>query len=191
MMVKRLGDEGKQPVPIASLPEVMTGILEEFQALLLARATDFRDSHTVAVDTWDEFVSAVSTGWAQALHCGEPACEDDIKTITAATPALRPARGRAGDRDMRAVREPVGVWQAGDLRACLLIELDPSGARRDGWSRPDARITGRPARRQLRNGAHISDGNSAVLGRTDGPGLICAARPDKVPMLTARPDRSG
>ena len=41
---------------------------------------------TRTVDSWDEFAAAVATGWALALHCGQPACEDDIK---AATPPRR------------------------------------------------------------------------------------------------------
>ncbi|RDI65194.1 proline--tRNA ligase [Nocardia pseudobrasiliensis] len=93
MMVKRLGDEGKQAVAIDSLPTVLPGILDEFQEYLLARATKFRDEHTRVVDTWDEFAAAVSTGWALALHCGTPACEDDIKAVTAATPRCIPLEG--------------------------------------------------------------------------------------------------
>ncbi|MFI1919347.1 proline--tRNA ligase [Nocardia sp. NPDC020380] len=93
MMVKRLGDEGKQSVSLENLPDVMPGILDDFQAFLLARATEFRDSHTRAVDSWDDFADAVSTGWALALHCGIPACEDDIKSVTAATPRCIPLDG--------------------------------------------------------------------------------------------------
>ncbi len=57
---------------------------------LLRRATEFRDSHTATVDGWPAFTEAVSTGWAQAFHCGDPACEDDIKAVTAATPRCVP-----------------------------------------------------------------------------------------------------
>ncbi|RJO78369.1 proline--tRNA ligase [Nocardia panacis] len=95
VMVKRLGDEGKQPVPLDTLPEAMPGILDEFQQFLLDRATEFRDAHTVSVDNWTEFTDAVSTGWALALHCGAPACEDDIKAVTAATPRCIPLDGAA------------------------------------------------------------------------------------------------
>jgi prolyl-tRNA synthetase len=61
--------------------------------MLLNRATEFRDSHTVTVDTWPEFVAAVAGGWARALHCGQQACEDDIKAETAATPRCIPLEG--------------------------------------------------------------------------------------------------
>jgi prolyl-tRNA synthetase len=60
---------------------------------VLQRATEFRDSHTRTVDTWEEFVEAVKTGWAVAFHCGEPDCEDDIKAATAATPRCIPTDG--------------------------------------------------------------------------------------------------
>jgi prolyl-tRNA synthetase len=75
---------------LETLPQLMPNILEEFQAFLLARATEFRDSHTVDVDEWDAFESGVASGWVLALHCGQPSCEDDIKTVTAATPRCVP-----------------------------------------------------------------------------------------------------
>jgi prolyl-tRNA synthetase len=90
LMAKRLGDEGKTSIPFDIAPEVVLAALEEFQEFLLRRATDFRDEHTVTVDTWDEFVAAVATGWARALHCGRPECEEDIKAATAATPRCIP-----------------------------------------------------------------------------------------------------
>ncbi len=61
--------------------------------MLLQRATDFRNEHTVTVNTSEEFAEAVKTGWAVALHCGEPDCEDDIKAATAATPRCIPTDG--------------------------------------------------------------------------------------------------
>ena len=64
-----------------------------FQALLLQRATEFRDSHTRTVDTWEEFAEAVKTGWALAFHCGLPECEEEIKAETSATPRCIPSDG--------------------------------------------------------------------------------------------------
>ncbi|MBU3067121.1 proline--tRNA ligase [Nocardia sp. NEAU-G5] len=95
MLVRRLGRDGKEAVPIDTLPQAMPAILDEFQAFLLARATEFRDEHTRTVESWDEFAEAVSTGWAVALHCGIPACEEDIKSVTAATPRCIPLEGPA------------------------------------------------------------------------------------------------
>jgi prolyl-tRNA synthetase len=91
VMVRRLGGQGKQSVELETLPQLMPDILEEFQTFLLARATEFRDSHTVDVDEWAAFESGVASGWVLALHCGQPSCEDDIKTVTAATPRCVPS----------------------------------------------------------------------------------------------------
>lgn len=93
VMAKRLGDEGKQSIPLDSVAEIMPGVLEDFQAFLLRRATDFRDAHTRTVDTWESFADAVTQGWAVALHCGTAACEDEIKAETAATPRCVPLDG--------------------------------------------------------------------------------------------------
>ncbi|GAA1505001.1 proline--tRNA ligase [Sphaerisporangium rubeum] len=90
VMAKRLGDEPKQNIPLSSAPTLIPNILEDFQTFLLTRATRFRDTHTTPTDTWPHFTEAVSTGWALALHCGKPTCENDIKTTTAATPRCIP-----------------------------------------------------------------------------------------------------
>ncbi|NUT44941.1 MAG: proline--tRNA ligase [Thermoactinospora sp.] len=92
VLARRLSP-AKESVPLDTLPSALPVILEEFQEFLLQRATAFRDEHTVAVGTWDDFSAAVSTGWALALHCGRPACEDLIKAETAATPRCIPLAG--------------------------------------------------------------------------------------------------
>jgi prolyl-tRNA synthetase len=91
-MAKRLGD-GKESIPLDSAPARLADELEAFQAFLLERATRFRDSHTATTDSWEEFVAAVATGWARALHCGTPECEDEIKAETAATARCIPLDG--------------------------------------------------------------------------------------------------
>ena len=88
----RLG-EGKTAISLDSAPARVEYELAAFQAMLLERATEFRDAHTRTVDTWEEFVEAVQTGWALAFHCGLPACEDDIKAETSASPRCIPADG--------------------------------------------------------------------------------------------------
>jgi prolyl-tRNA synthetase len=99
LMSRRLGypepDARKQAVPLENAPEVMAAELAAFQRTLTRRAADFRDEHTIAVDTWPDFVAAVATGWALALHCGEQACEDEIKAETTATPRCIPLTGEA------------------------------------------------------------------------------------------------
>ncbi|WP_049575046.1 proline--tRNA ligase [Nonomuraea sp. SBT364] len=99
VMAKRLGDEGKQSIPLDSVADIMPGVLDDFQDFLLRRAVGFRDAHTRAADTWESFADAVTTGWASALHCGDAACEDDIKTETAATPRCVPLDGAAESGD--------------------------------------------------------------------------------------------
>jgi prolyl-tRNA synthetase len=90
VMVRRLGGDGKEPVPVDGLPQILPGVLDAFQDFLLRRAAGFRDEHTWTVDDWPEFVSAVAEGWARAFHCGGPPCEDEIKSETAATPRCVP-----------------------------------------------------------------------------------------------------
>jgi prolyl-tRNA synthetase len=92
LMATRLGSD-KTPVSLDSAPARLSAELTAFQDLLLQRATEFRDQRTVTVDTWDEFVAAVATGWARAFHCSQPGCEDDIKAATSATPRVIPADG--------------------------------------------------------------------------------------------------
>ena len=94
LMSTRLG-EGKSPVSLDSAPARLEFELNAMQSLLLQRATDFRDSHTVTVNSWAELAEAVKTGWALAFHCGQPECEEDIKAATAATPRCIPAEGAA------------------------------------------------------------------------------------------------
>jgi prolyl-tRNA synthetase len=86
-------DTGKQAIPLDAAPDLMLAELAAFQAMLTLRAADFRDDHTATVDSWPEFAAAVAAGWALALHCGEPACEEEIKAETTATPRCIPLDG--------------------------------------------------------------------------------------------------
>jgi prolyl-tRNA synthetase len=90
LLAKRLGDDGKTAINLDTAPERLVVELDSFQEFLLQRATEFRESHTATVNSWPEFVEAVETGWANALHCGLPACEDEIKAETGATPRCIP-----------------------------------------------------------------------------------------------------
>jgi prolyl-tRNA synthetase len=92
LMSLRIG-EGKTAVSLDSAPARLEFELAAFQNFLMQRATEFRDSRTYTVNSWDEFVEAVKTGWALALHCGQPECEDDIKAETSATPRCIPNDG--------------------------------------------------------------------------------------------------
>ncbi|MGC0363929.1 prolyl-tRNA synthetase [Rhodococcus sp. 27YEA15] len=93
LMVRRLGAVGKEAMPIATLAETIPAVLDEFQDFLLARATQFRDTRTRTAENWNDFVDAVSTGWARSLHCGGSTCEAEIKSLTGATPRCVPLDG--------------------------------------------------------------------------------------------------
>jgi prolyl-tRNA synthetase len=88
-MARRLGGD-KEPLPLADAATRIPLLLADIQDQMLARSTAFREEHTTTVDDWESFVSAVATGWASALHCGEPSCEDDIKAATQSTPRCIP-----------------------------------------------------------------------------------------------------
>ena len=92
LMSLRIG-AGKTPVSLDSAPARLEAELTSFQSMLLQRATEFRNAHTVTVNSWEEFAGAVKTGWAVAFHCGQADCEDEIKAATSATPRCIPAGG--------------------------------------------------------------------------------------------------
>jgi prolyl-tRNA synthetase len=90
LLATRLGDEGKTAIGLDTAPETLAAALDDFQAFLLRRATDFRESRTATADSRPEFAEAVAAGWARTLHCGRPSCEEEIKAETAATPRCVP-----------------------------------------------------------------------------------------------------
>jgi prolyl-tRNA synthetase len=90
-LARRLGDQGKEQIPLDRAAELMPGILDDFQAFLYTRAERFRDEHTADVESWDAFPDQVSQGWARVFHCGRTDCEDAIKADTAATPRVIPS----------------------------------------------------------------------------------------------------
>ncbi len=92
LMARRLGG-GKEPVALDAAPQLLAAELTAFSDFLLRRATEFRDDRTHVVRSWPEFTEAVQGGWALALHCGAPECEDAIKAETAATPRCVPLDG--------------------------------------------------------------------------------------------------
>ena len=83
----------KEPVSLDSAVARLSFELTAVQEMLLRRATDFRDERTVRADTWEDFTAAVAVGWALALHCGDQACEDEIKAETTATARCIPLDG--------------------------------------------------------------------------------------------------
>ncbi|HXW44314.1 MAG TPA: proline--tRNA ligase [Streptosporangiaceae bacterium] len=92
VLARRLG-AGKEAVPLGTITARVADELSAFQEMLLRRSADFREEHTATVTTWPEFVAAVATGWARALHCGRQDCEDEIKAETGATARCIPLDG--------------------------------------------------------------------------------------------------
>lgn len=93
VLASRLEAGRKQNLPLQSTPARLPELLTEFRTALAARARAFRDSRTATAETWDDFAAGVETGWVHALHCGQPACEEEIKLTTAATPRCIPLEG--------------------------------------------------------------------------------------------------
>ena len=93
VIASRLGDQAKESVPLATVAADLPGRLDDYHDRLLARATAFLDDHRRSVATWEAFTEGVAGGWVDALHCGQPDCEDDIKSATGATPRCIPTGG--------------------------------------------------------------------------------------------------
>jgi prolyl-tRNA synthetase len=96
------GGAGKEPISLDGAPGRLADELDAFHELLFNRAAAFRDDHTVSTDEWDDFATAVATGWARALHCGGQECEEEIKAATGATARCIPRD--APDETGRCVR---------------------------------------------------------------------------------------
>ncbi len=94
VLATRIG-EGKETVALDGLAGSLPGRLAAYHDAVLARAQAFHDARRSRVDSWDEFETRVPDGWADALHCGRPECEDDIKAATGATPRNIPTDGPA------------------------------------------------------------------------------------------------
>ena len=91
-VVDRLTGE-KATVALRDLAETMDARLELFQRTLYLRALAFRDDHTRAVESREALLDAVKDGFALALHCGDPVCEESIKEHSGATARCIPRDG--------------------------------------------------------------------------------------------------
>jgi prolyl-tRNA synthetase len=83
----RRDTRAKAAIPLAELATRVPALLDEIQANLLARAREFRDSHTTEAASWDEFRQAMAgrPGFVIANWCGSAECEAAIKAETQAT----------------------------------------------------------------------------------------------------------
>ena len=81
----RPGKEGKTFVPQTNLDSTVKRLLDEIQASLLKRATEYRDSNIHNVATYDELKEDVKDGWAFSYWCESRECESKVKEETKAT----------------------------------------------------------------------------------------------------------
>ena len=88
-----LDRKDKATIPVEAVASQLGPRLAEFQGQLQDRGRRFRDDHTVRADTWDELVAAVEDGFALALACDSPECEERLKEATTATPRRIPFEG--------------------------------------------------------------------------------------------------
>ncbi|MEM7119083.1 MAG: proline--tRNA ligase, partial [Chloroflexota bacterium] len=76
---------GKQFVAQDGLVETVKRLLDEIQANMLAKATQFRDENTHEVDNYVAFKTAVKTGFAKVWWAGSNDDEQRVKEETKAT----------------------------------------------------------------------------------------------------------
>jgi len=87
VMLARRDTREKSAAPIEGLAAHIQRLLETIQQALFDRAVAFRDDHTSATDSYDEFKQIMDgrPGFVIAPWCGSAQCEADIKTETQAT----------------------------------------------------------------------------------------------------------
>src|SRR6202011_488564 len=95
-VVRRL-NRAKQTVPLGELGVAVPAMLEEIQGALLTRAREFRDAHTVKLDSLEALVRFFETsiGFAVTPWCGREEDEQTVKERTTATTRVILASGGA------------------------------------------------------------------------------------------------
>jgi len=90
MAARRTG--GKAPVKLDGLAASVTAALDEIQALLLARALERREQHSVRGVTKEQLIALMKGdgGFAYGGFCGSGECEAQIKAETGATVRVLP-----------------------------------------------------------------------------------------------------
>lgn len=75
----------KQTVALTELSAMLPALLEDIQHNMYALADAFRQTRITDVHNMDELARAVDGGFARAMWCGDRACEDKIKELSAAS----------------------------------------------------------------------------------------------------------
>src|SRR5437667_423179 len=94
-VVRRL-NRAKQTIPLGELGVAIPALLEEVQGALFRRAREFREAHTVRVDSLDALVRFFETsiGFAVTAWCGREDDERTVKDRTTATTRVNLSSGR-------------------------------------------------------------------------------------------------
>ena len=79
------GREGKTFVPQAGLDSAVKGLLDDVQASLLKRATEYRDANIHDPKDYEELKKVVQDGWAFSYWCESRECETKVKEEAKAT----------------------------------------------------------------------------------------------------------
>jgi prolyl-tRNA synthetase len=97
VMIARRDTREKQSIPMAGLADRLRELLNDVQRTLLARAREFRETHTTRVTDYQAFKEAMEgrPGFVIAPWCGAADCEAQIKTDTQATIRNMPLDGAA------------------------------------------------------------------------------------------------
>ena len=87
VVLVRRDTRAKVPTPVEGLHGPVGAVLDDIQRGLLERARAFRDDHTAATTSYDEFKAVMEgrPGFVQAPWCGSAECEATIKSETQAT----------------------------------------------------------------------------------------------------------
>ena len=83
-------DRSKVTINRPDVVNTASQLLETIQTSMLEKARQHLHQHIIEVHNIDELLSAVETGYAKAMWCGERACEDLIKERSSATSRVMP-----------------------------------------------------------------------------------------------------
>jgi prolyl-tRNA synthetase len=87
VLIARRDTRDKLPIAMNELVARISGLLEDVQHTLVARARAFREEHTIQVGSYEAFKQAMEgrPGFVIAPWCGSADCEAQIKNETQAT----------------------------------------------------------------------------------------------------------
>jgi prolyl-tRNA synthetase len=87
VMLARRDTREKSAAPMDGIADTVVTMLETIQKSMFERALAYREEHTSATTSWDEFTQIMEgrPGFVVSPWCGDAVCEADIKAATQAT----------------------------------------------------------------------------------------------------------